>query len=161
MATRNLLHKDHLEKFKVWLVGDGWTIEKTVGAYEVLRARKPGREHPLIIYTKAGAKEHYTVMARDFGVVQAFLKAQYTIDMREQIEEVPQYHLVQNHESKIELSESNFANTGTYVVNKRSGKKGVVLREWKETGQVQVLESVEPFVVCTHGSWQTLEVIDF
>lgn len=48
---------------------------------------------------------------------------------------------------------------GLKVRNRHSGKAGVVLREW-ESGSIQVLESVEPFVICTHDSWSTLEVID-
>lgn len=59
-------------------------------------------------------------------------------------------------EQKIMNSSVNFATTGTLVKNSRSGKIGVVLREFP-TGQVQVLESIQPFVTCTHDSWNTLE----
>lgn len=53
----------------------------------------------------------------------------------------------------------SFKLTGTKVLNKRSGAHGVVIREW-ETGQVLVCESTEPYVFCTHDSWDTLEVIE-
>ena len=74
MANRYTLHKNSLEDFQKWLVADGWEIEKPKGIFEVLRARKAGRPQPLIVYTKADAKEHLTVMSRDIGVVRAFLR---------------------------------------------------------------------------------------
>lgn len=52
-----------------------------------------------------------------------------------------------------------FKATGTKVLNKRNGAHGVVIREW-ETGQILVCESTEPYVFCTHDSWDTLEVIE-
>lgn len=75
MANRCTLHKNSLEDFQKWLVADGWEIEKPKGIFEVLRARKAGRPQSLIVYTKAYAKEHLTVMSRDIGVVRAFLRA--------------------------------------------------------------------------------------
>lgn len=74
MANRHTLHISKLEDFKKWLVKDGWEIEEPNGIYEVLRARKQGRQNPLIVYTKADAKEHLSVMDRDSGVVGAFLR---------------------------------------------------------------------------------------
>lgn len=74
MAKRNVLHKNLLEDFQSWLVADGWEIEKPKGIYEVLRARKAGIQQPLIVYTKADAKEHLTVMDRDLEIVGAFLR---------------------------------------------------------------------------------------
>ena len=74
MANRHTLHISKLEDFKNWLVKEGWEIEEPKGIYEVLRARKPGRQNPLIIYTKADAKEHLSIMDRDSGVIGAFLR---------------------------------------------------------------------------------------
>ena len=74
MANRYTLHKNSLEDFQSWLVAAGWEIEKPKGIYEVLRARKAGRQQPLIVYTKADAKEHLTVMDRDLEIVGAFLR---------------------------------------------------------------------------------------
>lgn len=74
MANRYTLHKNSLEDFQNWLVADGWEIEKPKGTYEVLRARKAGRSQPLIVYAKADAKEHLTVMDRDFEIVRAFFR---------------------------------------------------------------------------------------
>ena len=53
---------------------DGWEIEQPKGTYEVLRARKSGRNNPLIVYIKADAKEHLSLMDRDSGVIGAFLR---------------------------------------------------------------------------------------
>ena len=74
MANRHMLHISKLEDFKDWLVKDGWKIEEPKGIYEVLRARNAGRKNPLIVYTKADAKEHLSIMDRDGGVVGAFLR---------------------------------------------------------------------------------------
>ena len=74
MANRHTLHISKLEDFKEWLVKDGWEIEEPKGVWEVLRARKSGRKNPLIVYRKADAKEHLSLMDRDSGVVGAFLR---------------------------------------------------------------------------------------
>ena len=46
------------------------------------------------------------------------------------------------------------------VYSNNDGKIGVVLRENKSTGQVQVLEKIQPKVINTHDSWNTLSIID-
>ena len=74
MADRRRLHISKLVAFRQWLVKDGWEIEDPKGRWEVLRARKPGRQNPLIVYTKMDAKEHLSVMDRDSGVIGAFLR---------------------------------------------------------------------------------------
>ena len=83
MANRNTLSVNKVEKFKAYLVADGWQIQEPKGDYEVLRATKKSRKHPLIVYYRhdtSGGKElvHYTVLDRDEGVVRAFLKKTYT-----------------------------------------------------------------------------------
>lgn len=52
-----------------------------------------------------------------------------------------------------------FKNTGKLVRNTRSGVIGVVLRE-HITGQVQVLESIQPYIINTHDNWDTLELVE-
>lgn len=76
MATRNLLHKSHLEEFKEWLIKVGYQIHDTKGPYEVLRASKGSKW--LIVYRKADAKEHYTVRDIDYTTVSRFLRARRT-----------------------------------------------------------------------------------
>lgn len=72
MATRNLLHKIHLEPFKEWLIKTGWQICDTKGIYEVLRASKGSKW--LIVYSRANAKEHYSVRDVDYSTVERFLR---------------------------------------------------------------------------------------
>lgn len=48
---------------------------------------------------------------------------------------------------------------GKRVINKRSGKIGVILRI-TESDSIQVLEKITPCVICTHDNWSTLELID-
>lgn len=74
MANRCSLHMSHVEEFKKWLIKDGWKIEEPKGFYEVLRARKDGKQRPLIVYKKLDAKEHLSVDDRDIGIVGAFLR---------------------------------------------------------------------------------------
>ena len=47
---------------------------------------------------------------------------------------------------------------GIPVRNKRNGRIGIVLRQWK-SGSVAVLESINPRVINTHDSWNTLEIV--
>ena len=87
MANRNTLSIMKLDDFKSWLVAGGWHIQVPRGFYEVLRATKEGRKHPLIAYwrhdTNGGKKlVHFTVLDRDVGVVRAFLKKKYTEDAK-------------------------------------------------------------------------------
>lgn len=47
---------------------------------------------------------------------------------------------------------------GIPVKNKRDGRIGIVLHQW-ESGSVAVLESINPRVINTHDSWNTLEIV--
>ena len=73
MAIRELLHKSKLPKFAEWLTEQGWTIQAVKGRYEVLRAKKPGRD-TLIIWTRLYAKEHYTVPDKWRPLVRQFIR---------------------------------------------------------------------------------------
>lgn len=53
----------------------------------------------------------------------------------------------------------DYSKTGTRVKGKLSGKVGIVLRIF-ESGSVQVLEKIEPYVVCTYDSYSQLEDLD-
>lgn len=57
------------------------------------------------------------------------------------------------------ISKDKIKNTGKLVKNKIDGTIGIVLREW-ETGQIQVLEKIQPKVINTHDSWKTLELLE-
>ena len=47
---------------------------------------------------------------------------------------------------------------GMPVKNKRDGRIGIVLHQWK-SGNIAVLENINPRVINTHESWNTLEII--
>lgn len=47
---------------------------------------------------------------------------------------------------------------GMPVRNKRDGRIGIVLHQWK-SGSVAVLECINPRVINTHDSWNTLEIV--
>lgn len=79
MANRDTLAVSKLEDFKAWLIKDGWEIQDTKDMWEVLRAVKPERKFPLIIYKRYktnndGKLIHLSVLDRDMGVIRAFLK---------------------------------------------------------------------------------------
>ena len=79
MANRHTLSVSSIDKFKKWLITDGWQLQEPKGSYEVLRATKEGKNHPLIVYKRLNTNSdkdlvHYTVADRDMGVVRAYLK---------------------------------------------------------------------------------------
>ena len=79
MAIRNVLHMSQLKAFEEFLESKGYLIIPTVGAYEVLRAQKTKKdrqpkESPVIVYRKGGAKEHLSIMDKDFYLVNEFLR---------------------------------------------------------------------------------------
>ena len=47
---------------------------------------------------------------------------------------------------------------GIPVRNKRDGNIGIVLHQW-ENGSIAVLERINPRIINTHDSWNTLEII--
>lgn len=72
MANRCLLHKKKLDKFREWLVKDGWEIHPCKDCFEVLRAKKDGKW--LIVFGKIDAKQHYSIRDEDVKLVRRFLK---------------------------------------------------------------------------------------
>ena len=81
MANRHTLSVGNFDNFKQWLISEGWQIQEPKGFYEVLRATKEGRKHPLIVYKRHDTNRgtelvHYTVADRDMGVVRAYLKGE-------------------------------------------------------------------------------------
>lgn len=78
MAIRNMLHMSQLKAFEEFLESKGYLIIPTVGAYEVLRARKP-KENMVIVYREGGAKEHLSIMDKDFYLVNEFLRTREAV----------------------------------------------------------------------------------
>lgn len=84
MAIRNMLHMSQLKAFEEFLESKGYLIIPTVGAYEVLRAQKSkkdrkSKESPVIVYRKGGAKEHLSIMDKDFYLVNEFLRTKEAV----------------------------------------------------------------------------------
>lgn len=79
MAIRNMLHINQLKAFKAFLESNGYMIIPTAGEYEVLKAQKPKKERmhkesSVIVYKRKGAKEHLSIMEKDFYLVNEFLR---------------------------------------------------------------------------------------
>lgn len=79
MANRHTLALTSLDDFKTFLLSRGFTINAPKGDYEVLRASKEGRKHPVILYrrlTNRNGSElvHLTVMDRDSYVVRDYIR---------------------------------------------------------------------------------------
>ncbi|WP_312432750.1 hypothetical protein [Lacrimispora sp.] len=73
MATRALLHKNKLKELKIRLEKQGYMILATSkNPYEVLRARKD--KDTVIIYCKLAAREHLSVMDKDYELIRRFIK---------------------------------------------------------------------------------------
>ena len=80
MANRHILSTTRLNEFKTYLISNGFTIEAPKGDYEVLRAKKVGRKHPLIVYERLDSNKgkplvHLTVMDRDMSIVRNFINS--------------------------------------------------------------------------------------
>ncbi|MEK3718934.1 hypothetical protein [Paenibacillus sp. FSL R7-0333] len=74
--SRNTLHRSKIQEFREWLAEDGWSLEPTKGAYEVLRARKGKRL--LLIYDRHEG-DHLSYADKFAGIVQAFIKARKAV----------------------------------------------------------------------------------
>lgn len=80
MANRNTLHISKLEKFKNWLINDGWELlPLSKNPYEVLRASKMGISNPLIVYS-GKSKEHLSFANEWLPVVEVFLHKKTNAD---------------------------------------------------------------------------------
>ena len=64
-----------LPDLKTYLVQSGWTLEPPVGAYEVLRARRPGYPRPLLIHDRISGGCGYSIDERDIKVYQGWKKS--------------------------------------------------------------------------------------
>ena len=72
MAERCLLHQNKLDLLKWWLSSRGYEIQPTKGIYEVLRAKK--EKDTVIVFRKAGAKEHFSVQEKDYKLIRQFIR---------------------------------------------------------------------------------------
>lgn len=75
MATRALLHISKKEQLEQWLEDKGYMILATRSPYEVIRCEKDDEtgKDTIIIYQKASAKEHLSVMDKDYKLIRQFI----------------------------------------------------------------------------------------
>lgn len=72
--SRSLLHENKVDAFKVFLQSKGWTIEKTKGFYEVIRATKKGQK-TIVLLQRTGTK-HITIgwdMEHAYKLIKEFV----------------------------------------------------------------------------------------
>lgn len=68
MKNRTTVQHGTLPDLKAYLVCSGWTLEPPVGAYEVLRARRPGYPRPLLVHDRSTGGCGYSIDERDMKV---------------------------------------------------------------------------------------------
>lgn len=68
MKNRTTVEHGTLSDLKAYLVQSGWTLEPPVGAYEVLRARRPGYTRPLLVHNRTSGGCGYSIDERDAKV---------------------------------------------------------------------------------------------
>ena len=73
--SRCQLHHKHLDDFVAFCTSSGFTRVPTKGDYEVLRMKPPHRGHPLIVHTRADAKEHFTTWGVGAELANQFFRA--------------------------------------------------------------------------------------
>lgn len=58
------------------------------------------------------------------------------------------------------MDDYKYDNTGKRVRDIRTQKVGIILRENKALGSIQVLEKIEPYVLTTYENFNYLKFID-
>lgn len=74
MKNRTTVQHGTLYDLKAYLVRSGWTLEPTVGAYEVLRARRPDYPRPLLVHNRSTGGCGYSIDERDMMVYAGWKK---------------------------------------------------------------------------------------
>lgn len=72
MKNRLTVRHGMLEDLKQYLSHSGWKLEKPVGEYEVLRARKKDCPRPLLIHDRTSGGCGYSIDARDAKVYKGW-----------------------------------------------------------------------------------------
>lgn len=89
-----------------------------------------------------------------------FKSLEYFIKEYQDLKEIEESHRKENGElrERVKKLKEERQIVGMPVRNKRDGRIGIVLHQWK-SGSVAVLESINPRVINTHDSWNTLEIV--
>lgn len=73
MRTRSLLHRNKLEAFAAWCLGEGFSVERNKAVYEVLRVRVPGVAQPVLVYDRSRG-DHLTLFGLGERLVRRFIR---------------------------------------------------------------------------------------
>lgn len=74
MKNRTTVRHGMLNDLKNYLVQSGWKLEKPVGEYEILRARKKDYPRPLLIHDRSTGGCGYSIDERDMAVYNGWLR---------------------------------------------------------------------------------------
>lgn len=74
MKNRATVMHGMLSDLKQYLIQTGWEVERPVGRYEVLRARFPGRERPLLVHIRDRGRG-FSVDERDMKVYREWQRS--------------------------------------------------------------------------------------
>ena len=74
MKNRTTVEHGMLPDLDAYLLRSGWKLEPPVGAYEVLRARRPGYPRPLLIHDRTTGGCGYSIDERDLKVYAGWKK---------------------------------------------------------------------------------------
>lgn len=74
MKNRITVRHGMLNDLEDYLRKSGWTIEKPVGKFEVLRARKNSYPRPILIYDRSSGGCGYSVDERDMPIFNGWKK---------------------------------------------------------------------------------------
>lgn len=74
MKNRMTVRHGMLNDLEDYLRKSGWTIEKPVGKFEVLRARKNGYPLPILIYDRNSGGCGYSIDERDMPIFKSWKK---------------------------------------------------------------------------------------
>lgn len=74
MKNRTTVQHGTLDDLKACLTQSGWKLEAPVGAYEVLRARRPDYPRPLLVHNRSTGGCGYSIDERDLKIYTGWKK---------------------------------------------------------------------------------------
>jgi hypothetical protein len=75
MKNHTTVKHGELDDLADYLTASGWTLEHTVGKYEVLRARRKGYPRPLLIHDRTSGGCGYSIDERDIKVYRGWQRS--------------------------------------------------------------------------------------
>ncbi len=74
MKNRVTVRHGMLSDLKTYLVQSGWKLEDPVGEYEVLRARNPNYQRPLLVHNRSERGIGYSIDERDMKIYSGWMR---------------------------------------------------------------------------------------